>query len=57
MSAPHDHATTLAIAIRQIIAEHIQNDGSLQSRLAEYLRDELANAARETLNEIRLTDE
>lgn len=51
----HDRADAATRAILQMVVRHIRDaDGSLHTVVAEYLRDEFAEIARETLTDVRL---
>lgn len=55
--AARDRAAAVARAVIEIVVQHIRGDGgALHQQLADYLRDEIADERRQTLNEIRRED-
>jgi len=57
-----DRASVVAAAVLHIVARYVPEIFAdsivpLHTELATYLRDELADVARHTFNEIRLSDE
>jgi hypothetical protein len=57
-----DHANVVATAALHIVVRYVpeifaDSIGPPHTELAAYLRDEFADVARQTLNEIRLSDE
>jgi hypothetical protein len=57
MSSVRDRAEVVTRGILQIIAQHIRDDPMLRSQIADYLRDEFEGVARQTMDEIRQSDE
>jgi hypothetical protein len=52
-----DRAEIVTRGILQIIAQRISDDPVLRAQIADCLRDEFEDAARQTMNEIRQGDE
>jgi hypothetical protein len=52
-----DRAEVVTRTIVQIIAQRLRDDPALRAQIADCLRDEFEDVARQTMNEIRQSDE